>query len=175
MAVRQIKGLVWARPLAKRPSKLPKARAKRGAKAAGLRYERSLAEALPLAAHGVWFEFEDSGGLGWCQPDLLLPTAFGLAVLEAKYTWVPEGHRQVGGLYIPVLERCYPSKPVFGLVVCKVLTPATPRQAICRDLPTALYRAASGLPTVLHWIGAGLAPLQGTTVPSHLAPQAASL
>lgn len=168
--MRTVKGLIWAKPLEKRPAKLPKARAKRGAKAAGLRYERALAEALPLAKHGQWFEFEDLSGLGWCQTDLLLQTPFGIAVLEAKYTWVEEGHRQVEGLYLPILERCYPSQPVFGLVVCKVLTLATPRQMICRELSSALYRAASGLSTIFHWPGAALGPLALPVAPSPLAP-----
>ncbi len=142
-----------------RPPGIPKSRA-RGRKAAGLRYERELANAIPRAKHGQWFRFVDKNGLGVCQPDLLLRTQFGIAILESKYTWTETGHMQLDRLYIPVVEKVWARTPAFGIVVCKVLGPGVHPDWICRDLATAIGRAASGRKTVLHWIGAGLGPLQ---------------
>lgn len=148
----------------------------RGVKAAGLRYEKELARAIPTAVHGQWFEFQDSAGPGHCQPDLLLETAWGWAVLEAKYTWTQLGHQQVEKLYRPVVERAWKA-PTFGLVVCKVLTVEVARSAICRDLSSALFQAASGRPTVLHWIGnqAALGPPCRVSRPAHLVSALAEL
>lgn len=158
---RAIQGLISAAPCA-RPKGIPHGRP-RGRKAAGLRYERALARALPEATHGQWFWFQDAFGPGHCQTDLLIPGPGGaIVVLEAKYTWTQAGHEQIARLYKPVLERAY-RRQVCGLVVCKVLTGDTPRDWVCRDLETATARALSGLPTVLHWIGVGLGPLRMAT------------
>lgn len=154
---RFIKGLVQAVPCP-RPSCIPKSRP-RGRKAAGLKYERDLAAGVPHAIHGQWFKFVDLNGGGYCQPDIMIRTQVGIAILESKYTWTEAGHLQVERLYVPVVEKANPGVPAFGLVVCKVLTPAVDRDWVCRDLRSALARAASGLKTVLHWTGAGLGPL----------------
>lgn len=162
---RVIRGLISAEP-ASRPKNLPKSRP-RGRKAAGLRYERDLAEGLCAALtgiypvwHGQWFKFLDANGPGFCQPDILLKTDLGTAVLEAKYTWTEAGHVQIGKLYVPVLEKACPGMPAFGIVVCKVLRPEVCPDWICRDLQSAIIRASSGEKTVLHWVGAGLNPLR---------------
>ena len=156
---RIIRGLVSA-DFCPRPAQIPKSRP-RGRKAAGLKYERNLAEGLPGAKHGQWFKFVDSNGPGFCQPDILLRTPVGIAVLESKYTWTQAGHVQLDKLYIPVVEMAWPDQPAFGIVVCKVLTADVDPSWICRDLASAIARAAGDASrTVLHWIGAGLGPLQ---------------
>lgn len=155
---RFVKGLITAESC-QRPSNIPKSRP-RGRKAAGLKYERDLAVGIPRARHGQWFRFVDENGSGVCQTDVLLRTSVGIAILESKYTWTPAGHLQLEKLYIPVVEKANPGTPAFGLVVCKVLTPDVDPSWVCRDLATAIRRASSGLKTVLHWIGAGLGPLQ---------------
>lgn len=86
-------------------------------------------------------------------------TDLGIAVLESKYTWTEAGHIQIGRLYVPVVEKAY-GVPVFGLVVCKVLTVDVNPAWVCRDLASAIRSAASGRKTVLHWIGTGLEPLR---------------
>lgn len=164
--MRVISGLSWAEACP-RPACIPKSRP-RGAKAAGLRYERELAKALPLATHGQWWQFEDRAGPGYCQTDLVLPTEGGLLVLEAKYTWTQTGHRQIQQLYKPVLERAT-GKLVVGAVVCKVLIRDLDPAWVCRDLESAKMRAFCGLPTVLHWLGTGLGPFRDRSPPSHLA------
>lgn len=159
--MRKISGLSFAR-LCERPGCIPKS-LPRGRKAAGLRYERELAKALPAAMHGQWVEFWDAGGKGWCQPDLILDTQLGLVVLEAKYTWTEEGHQQIERLYVPVLEKIF-ARPVVGMVVCRTLVPEVELGWVCRDLDSAIRRAASGHRTVLHWIGSGLGPLKVTPI-----------
>ncbi len=163
---RKISGLVWARACNK-PACIPTSRP-RGRKAAGLRYERELAKAVPRGVHGQWFEFADSAGHGWCQPDLFLVEEEAIYVLESKYTWKRTANGQIANLYKPVLEMVF-GKPVRGIVVCKVLTSETPRGSICRTLDEAKARAAGPLPVVLHWIGAGLEPFTRRTPGAHLA------
>lgn len=92
----------------------------RGAKAHGVRYERQCAKNLPDARHGQWFQFIDRNGHGTCQTDLLIEFPELVVVLEAKYTWTPEGHFQVERLYQPVVERAF-GKPVRGFVICRAL------------------------------------------------------
>lgn len=168
---RQISGLSFARACA-RPSCIPKSRP-RGKKAAGLRYERDLAAAAG-GVHGQWFEFEDRAGHGWCQPDLFFESGGLIFVLEAKYTWTEAGHRQIEGLYRPVLSLAL-RKPVAGIVVCKVLTKEVHPSWLTRSLAEAMTRSRSGQKTVLHWIGAGLEPFRRAAGAAHLAPGLASL
>lgn len=152
--LRQVNSLQWASPQANGPfpAKRP---GNRGAKAAGLRYERALAKALPSARHGQWFEFRDWNGHGWCQPDLLLPVGDqDLVVLEAKYTWTEEGFAQLNGLYLPIVRHCT-SKVVSGVLVCKVLVPGH-RGVVTSSLWDAIGLARTGTPMVtLHWPGFG--------------------
>lgn len=154
---RTINGLISAKASA-RPPGMPKSRA-RGAKAAGLRYERELAKALPQAKHGQWWQFVDRNGPGYCQTDLLLKTELGLFVLEVKYTWTPAGHEQLRKLYKPVVEKAL-GQPVHLVQVCKRLTTEVPRDSVRLELSEALALAANGWPAVLAWIGGSLVPLQ---------------
>lgn len=163
---RFVSGLIKAEPCS-RPLTIPKARKLRGRKQAGIKYESDLAGSIRLALtghwplwHGQWFRFVDRNGGGHCQPDILLKTEVGTAILESKYTWTEAGHTQIDKLYVPVVERAWPGVPAFGIVVCKVLTPDVKPEWVCRDLASAIRRASAGYKTVLHWIGAGLSPLQ---------------
>ena len=153
MSHRLIRGLVNAWPTAK-PGFVNSRRA-RGAKAAGLRYERAFGKALgPDWWHGKWFQFQDRAGPGWCQPDFMRLVEGEIWVLECKYTWVAEGHGQIEELYRPVLEWVWPGRRVIGVVVCKILVPgmdAEPRAT----LNEALALARSGVPSALHWLGTG--------------------
>lgn len=159
---RVVKGLQWARVGGGDGPNHPIRRA-RGAKAMGLRYERGLAKALPEARHGVWFEFFDASGHGWCQPDFLLASEMGLVILESKYTWVAEGHTQIDWLYRPVVEMAL-GIPALGIVVCKNLTPSSPKTH--SDLNSAIAAAVGPRQSVLHWLG---------NVPLFLTPAKSSL
>ena len=156
----------WATPC-QRPASIPQSRP-RGAKAAGLRYERALAKALPAAAHGQWFEYRDRTGRHFCQPDLLLDLGSHLVVLEVKYTWTLVGHLQFSQLYRPVLAAALPGKRVVGLQVCKVVLPETPADTICSRLDDAIIRSMSGGRSVLHWLGQSPEPLAVARRVAHL-------
>ena len=150
---RVISDLKWAHPLDSRPPCIPTSRP-RGAKAAGLRFERELAKHLPSALHGQWFEFEDQNGHGYCQTDLiysLLPAY--LAVLEVKYTLVPGAHSKLLNLYLPVVSAAL-SRPAVGVVCVKNLDPRYRRGCIHTDLHTAASHAATtSYPALLQWSG----------------------
>ena len=121
---RQINRLSWAKQSPSRPPGIGVTRA-RGAKAAGVRYERLLAKAVPKAQAGVWWEFVDSAGHGWCQTDLVLIGRDGALVLEAKYTATDRAWEQLEGLYLPVVSAAL-GRPCWGVQVCRVLTPEMP-------------------------------------------------
>lgn len=150
---RVIQGLLWAKALSAKPACIPNGRA-RGAKAAGLRYERALAKALPSAKYGQWWEYEDVLGHGYCQTDLTLTVSGGTLILESKYSWVPEGHTQVELLYMPVVALAT-GKPAFGGVVTKRLKPGMPPLVIARSLGEFAAAAVARRRVVLHWIGTG--------------------
>jgi hypothetical protein len=119
----------------------------------GLSYEKALAKALPQAKHGLWFEFCDRNGRGFCQPDLVLEGKDEILVIEAKLTNYAEACLQLQHLYAPVLAKAY-SRPVRGAVALKYLSPDTPRDKICADLASVLAFLPNSWP-VLHWIGRG--------------------
>jgi hypothetical protein len=106
-----------------------------------------------MASHGKWFEFRDRNGPGYCQVDVLLEMPRSVLILEAKYTWVPEGHCQVERLYEPVVAKAL-GKPARGLVVTKRLVPdMAPGIAVAGTLLDAAKALASGQRVVLHWLG----------------------
>ena len=146
---RTVYGLRWARAATKVPFGAPRPR--KPAKRLGIKYEKDLALALgPSWVHGAWFEFSDQNGPGYCQPDLYRVYADCVVVLEAKYTWVPEGHPQIEHLYRPILEKVY-DRPCVGVVVCKNLVLG----ALAKHFSTlaeAVFQSAQG-PCVLHWRG----------------------
>lgn len=164
---RVIRGLRWAKECA-RPACIPIARP-RGVKAAGLRYERALARALPGTLPGRWFEFEDAAGHGFCQTDLLLGWEGHACVLECKYTWTREGHQQLEELYLPVVQAAL-SRPVLGLQVCRRLVPELTREGVqvVSSLQAGLVGALQGRRCAWHWLAQGqeLAPRAGGRAPA---------
>lgn len=143
--------VAWARRLPGRPAGIPIGRP-RGAKAAGLRYERALGAALgPGAAHGVWWEYASGGARRFCQTDFVILGAYEALILESKYTWRPDAWDQLE-LYKAVLARALGLRPL-GVQVCKVLLPAA--ASVTGDLAEALALARAGGQPVLHWLGVG--------------------
>jgi len=134
----------------------------------GLRYEKELATQLASrdvhsqtglhVTHGPWFEYWDSRGSHFCQPDILLRADIGspIFVLECKRSLTGEAFRQLEELYVPILECVYEAK-VFGFVVTKNLRqlPAPPVPLVVGTLREALRRVISGpvVPIVFHWLG----------------------
>lgn len=137
-----------------RPACIGKGRV-RGVKALGVRYENSLAKAMPFAKQGQWFGFGDSLGEGFCQVDLLFEDSEGIVwVVEVKHSWVPEAEIKLGGLYCPIVAMAT-GKEVRPLVVCKLLRPGA--RNIHGTLERALRAGRLGAITpVWQWFG-GLA------------------
>jgi hypothetical protein len=157
---RSVQGLEWARVMEKAPHRAP--RGLRGAKAKGVAFEKALLGALgPRARGGIWLEFCDSNGRGYCQPDILLKLSHQcLLILEAKYTWTWEGHQQLENLYRPVVRAALRGTwQILTVQVCKLLTPETPRQAVFASLEAALAASHAGKMAVCHWPCGALEPL----------------
>lgn len=146
---RAVSGLRYA-ALCGTPQHAGKA-ATRGKKAHGVRYEKALAKHLGFARHGQWYQFIDRNGHGYCQTDLLIEFPELVLVLEAKYTWTPQGHFQLEQLYRPVVERAF-GKPMRGLVVCKKLTDGMGDVLVVSRLAEALAWAERKR-VALHWMG----------------------
>lgn len=168
MAHRVVANLIRAEALTRRPSCIPLVRAKSGAKAAGLAFEKAAALALPWAKHNPWFMFRDRNGLGYCSPDLVF-IASGLAlVIECKLSDVPEARTQILQLYKPVLEMAL-GLPVRGLVLTKHINSNSTR--VVDSWPNAMslmQRDILVIPT-LHWLGRS--PIIPQQVPSRASPR----
>lgn len=167
---RQIYRLKTAVALSEKPACIPQGRP-RGAKAAGIRFEKAVFEALsgpagglstprgdaPSCIRGQWFEFEDENGCGYCQPDIIypfLPDFF--AVIEVKYTLVPGAHQKLTNLYLPVVSKALKSATA-GVVIVKNLDPRYRRGKIFTDLRTAAEVSFNrGYPTLVQWAGQAL-------------------
>jgi hypothetical protein len=65
-----------------------------------------------------WIEFEDSNGLGFCQPDALVVFEKTVLLVEAKLTWVDCVWDELHNLYKPLLEEIY-QKEVSCIAACK--------------------------------------------------------
>ena len=148
---RQVVELKWARTC-ERPQSIPVGRP-RGAKAAGIRFERAIGQQLLGARRGQWFEFEDRNGHGWCQVDFLMPWGGRAVVLEAKYTWTEDGHRELDGLYLPVVESAGWQRPI-GIVISRNLIPMNGR-AVARSTLSQAVEIAESRWAVWHWLGVG--------------------
>lgn len=127
---------------------------RRGAKAAGLAYEKSISDALP-ARHlkGSWIEFEDAKGQAWCQIDFAVNVNRTVYVLEAKLTWTAEAHEKLRRLYLPLI-RNITGLDAHGIVICRAITPDTSEfgTTIVHSLEAALSAARAGLKApVLLW------------------------
>lgn len=158
---RRISGLLSARRLDCRPPSIPIGRP-RGAKAAGMRYQRLVEKAL-LAAFpgsgldvGPWFEFADVNGRGYCQPDILIysPIRDQYIIVEIKLSNFEAAQAQIIDLYAPVIERATRSRPL-GLIIMKNLSPVVPAARIFEDFRSALACAQEDWFPVWHWLGHG--------------------
>lgn len=138
---RRISGLRHAELTTNPWGKVPRAR---GARAQGLRFERSLGKTLPGAVQGQWLRFIDNAGPGHCCPDWLFVARGTLYVVECKLTDWDQAQEQLYGLYVPVLRLLW-SGPVQGITAAKHLSPATRRDAIVTTWDDAMQRDNSVL------------------------------
>jgi hypothetical protein len=100
-------------------------RSRRGAKGAGVRYERKVHRQLELKYEfsyfpSVWLRYVDEGRIFYCQPDglLFLHSLRRLVVVEAKIKHCPEAYDQITKLYMPVLSKIFPR---WKLAACEVV------------------------------------------------------
>jgi hypothetical protein len=129
--------------------------ARRGTRHQGIKYEEAVSAALPTASRGIWFKYWDDNGVGYCQPDLVLPHHTGhIWVLEVKRTDCIGARRQLAHLYIPIVENVY-KLPAIGIVVAKYVSIDTPEELLCTNLLAAIEMAKSGRFPTLHWDGKG--------------------
>lgn len=156
MASREIVGLVSAEAC-EWPTCIPRKSRVRGAKAAGLSYEKKfcleVGKRFPEAVRGQWFRFRDVNGWGYCQPDCILVRENAVLVLECKLTDTEQARRQLSRLYFPILSHVY-GLPTLGIVVVKHLTRVTRVESVFGSLAEALPASMGGIPT-LHWLGRG--------------------
>lgn len=113
-------------PLNSWPDRIPKRKRGRGAKGAGITYEkkvgRILKRILPVEVVSErWWLYNDLDGRHLCQTDHYAVYEDQVLVVECKLTesWI--GHSQINNLYRPVLERFF-QRPITGIVACKVRT-----------------------------------------------------
>lgn len=156
---RSTSSILWARPCEK-PSFIPTSRP-RGSKAAGLRYERNLAQFLqPGVIHGQWFEYEDATGIHYCQPDILYPISRWLiSIIEVKYTLVEGAFDQLVR-YLPVVEAAYNMRAAL-VVAFKNFGPSIGGGPFTDLLEASYYSVEHGEDTVvtlLHWVGQPILP-----------------
>lgn len=146
--MRTIKGLTWASPCGW-PTCIPRRSRLRGVRAAGIRYEKAVAAAIPGSVRGQWFEYTDAAGHGYCQPDIIVVGKTSVLVVECKLTDVELARRQLAELYVPVLRHVYGGRPVYGLVVVRHLTPTFRGKPIAMSLIEALQSGDD----LVHWLG----------------------
>lgn len=151
---RRVIGLLRAAPCespwAAKPKRLPK-----GARGAGVSYERRVAKALEGAlAHtpryGQWFAYWDATGSHYCQTDVLAQVGAELVVVECKLRNVDEARAQLGGLYLPVVGAAL-GRPARGVVVVKTLPGGVVPGEVFPTIRRALESRVE-LP-VVHWLG----------------------
>lgn len=151
MTFRTIVGLHYAARCL-RPAHIPKSRPK-GAKAAGLRYEKALSAAIPRAEHGQWFEFKDLNGPGHCQMDLLIEGSKRIVVIECKLSNVEQGRAQLEELYFPIVRMVWPDKKPLGIVAARHLSRESDLGRVETTLKGAILRAEqTGIIPTLHWM-----------------------
>jgi hypothetical protein len=151
MTFRSVVGLEYA-AMCLRPAHISKARP-RGAKAAGLRYEKALAAAIPRAEHGQWFEFKDLNGPGHCQMDLFIEGQKRIVIIECKLTNVEQGIAQLQELYFPIAQTVWPDKKPLGIVAARHLSKTPDLSLVETTLKGAIMRAETQkIIPILHWL-----------------------
>ena len=150
--MRQVRELRWAREMDGWPGGIPPvAPGGKGRKWDGLKYEGLLSVGVCAGArHGVWYSYQDEFGGGYAQVDFLWGERDGVLLGEAKFTWTRRAYVQVRRLYEPILRRVYGMRFLGSILLCKNLTPDTPREMVVWDLSSAKEMAWEGVIPVLH-------------------------
>lgn len=101
---------------------------RKGAKGAGLAYEKKVHEKLTDQFGGVylaspWIKYcEEGRGSKYCQPDGLVfdVNAGVILVVECKLSFTSDAYFQMAHKYVPILEAMFPEWEVHGVQVCKI-------------------------------------------------------
>lgn len=115
--------------------------------AVGVRYERTVAEAIELWAigkpewrvrFGPWLEFVDRSGKRWCQPDIVIEDSATNSCLvgEVKYQHTGDAWWQLSELYAPVLAVALPGVALKLVEICHWFDAAAPWPTHLRLVPT---------------------------------------
>jgi hypothetical protein len=113
-----------------------------------------LQRSLPGARHGQWYEYQADGQHGWCQPDVVVPLAGAVLILECKLKNVEQAQGQLVQLYLPVIRACY-ARPTWAAIVVRSLSALPSGSLVARNLLEALQMAKQDVVPVLHWLGRG--------------------
>lgn len=74
---------------------------------------------------GPWFAFtDDSDSRHFCQPDLLIRVNGLVLVCEIKLRWTADAWWQLRKIYLPVLEKFWPTSSFAPVCLCKSFDPA---------------------------------------------------
>lgn len=150
MSHRRIEGLGFAQESEGPKCFTAKRRRPRGAKGAGVKFEKMLANAFGVRARwGQWFRFADLNGMGYAQTDLLLFARDEVIVFECKLGNIWAGEAQARELYKPILEHVY-GLPCRCVVVARHLTDNPFPERVAQSLPDAIRLARTGI-SVLQW------------------------
>ncbi len=159
---RKICGAVSSRLLSARPSSIPIGRP-RGAKAAGLRFERFVAKKLQETypnsgiSYHPWYEYLDVNGRGYCQPDFVVYSISrdAYVVVECKLGNYEQAVAQMKELYFPVL-RAAAGKEVTGIAVLRHLNPEIDTGRVFPSFREALRASLyCNFVPIWHYIGRG--------------------
>lgn len=130
------------------------------AQANGVRYENKVFKALSILAKNLdakiernpWFKFMDANGEGICSPDVILSLGRVCLVIEVKTTWVPTARAKLSELYVPVVNLALEPAITRSLIICKNLTPESPRpiENLCSGTQGTVFN-----PRVYQWLGQG--------------------
>lgn len=137
--------------------KLPKP--KSGPARAGLWYQARFSKAFGLSIPdgfivetNPWFSYFDSSSRkeSICSPDLIAIDTENefVVVVEVKTTWTPLALEKLNSLYCPVVSRAF-GLPTTPLVVCRILTPESPRPQ------TTVSFALLSQEPLIHWPNQG--------------------
>lgn len=108
-------------------------------------------KSLPAKQYnGLWLEFEDESGFGFCQPDVVLVGEDRVVVVECKLTQTDQAEDQLELLYMPIVRLLF-GLPVFGVQICRNQY-QRPRNPI-RRIETLFEEDLLDLDTIntLHW------------------------
>lgn len=127
MRRKSIKGLKWAKLLDAQPTFVPDNGVYTKVQRAGLLYEKKVGDYLEALygkylLKGPWFEFEDSRGKGYCQPDFILKLKKEVVIIECKLTARNSAEGKLRNVYqVVVKEALSTSLPIKMIQICKSL------------------------------------------------------